>query len=153
MQAWVQLFTTDWLFRHNHDTSKDVELLGICITMNAIESCIDIPDCLTAKEIRIPTLGDKQIGMLPELLLCSWSLTKAEVQKIAAMLSFKDEIEIIEGIAMKDIRIIIPAVLQDKAQKQLWVNNMGKERTRMLVCEMIYLISMNPDIEVTFTNA
>ena len=54
----LQLFIADWLSRHNHDTNRDEEIMGMCITINAIRSCKDIPECMRAKEIRITTLHD-----------------------------------------------------------------------------------------------
>ena len=41
----------------------------------------DIPDHLTAKEIRIATLDDEHSDLLSEYVFCSWSSLKAEVQK------------------------------------------------------------------------
>ena len=93
------------------------------------------------------------IGMLSELILHRWTLTKAEVWKdMQPYWSFRYEIAIIEGITMKGRRIIMPAVLQDKAQKLLNLNLMGVEKTRLLACESIYWINMNVDIEEMVQN-
>ena len=51
------------------------------ITGNAITSCMDVQDCMTAEEIRVATLDDEHIGKLSELILCSWPLIKSAVQK------------------------------------------------------------------------
>ena len=48
-----------------------------CYTLNAIESCMDIPDCMTVEEIRITVLDDVHIGMLSELILHGWPSTKS----------------------------------------------------------------------------
>ena len=67
-----QLFITDWLSRHNHETNRGEQIPGMCITIKAIESCMDImdiPDCMTADEIRIIMLDDKNTGMLSEFLV------------------------------------------------------------------------------------
>ena len=47
-----QLLFADWLSRHNHEIKRDKEISGMCITIIVIESCKDIPDCMTAEEIR-----------------------------------------------------------------------------------------------------
>ena len=47
---------------------------------------------------------------------------------------------------MKGRRIIIPAVLQGNALKQLQLDHMGIEKTRLLPHETIYWDNMNPDI-------
>ena len=48
---------------------------------------------------------------------------------------FRDEIAIIDRIAIKGRIIIIPASLKDKVIKQLNINHMDIEKTRMLVQE------------------
>ena len=65
---------------------------------------------------RLATLDDKYIGLLSELVLHSWPSTEAEVQKdLQPYWSFRDKIAIIDGIAVKGRRIIIPAAPQYKA--------------------------------------
>ena len=54
---------------------------------------------------------------------------------------------------MKDTGIIVHAALQDKAVKQLLLNHMGIEMTRLLAYESIYWINMNADIEETVKNS
>ena len=77
-----------------------------------------MPDCMTAEEIRIAMLNGKHIGILSELILCRWLLTKAEVQKyMQPYWSFTHEIAITGSITKQGRRIIIPAVLQHKALK------------------------------------
>ena len=62
--------------------------------------------------------------------------------------SFREGTAIIDCNAMKGRRII-PAVLQDKALKQLHPNHMGIEEKRQLAPESIYWINMNADIKAT----
>ena len=59
----LQLFTADWLSMHNHKTNREEEMPDICITISITESCIEIPDSMTAEEIRAITLDDKHIGL------------------------------------------------------------------------------------------
>ena len=42
---------------------------------------MEIPDCMTAEEIRMAMLDNKHIGILSKLVLCGLPSTKAEVQK------------------------------------------------------------------------
>ena len=51
------------------------------IIINAIESCMDIPNCMTAEEIGEAALGDKHLSTLAELVIHSWPSTKDEVYK------------------------------------------------------------------------
>ena len=48
---------------------------------HAMEPCTYIPVCLMEEEIRLAMIDDECMGMLLEPILCSWPLTKAEVQK------------------------------------------------------------------------
>ena len=51
-----------------------------------------------AEEIKIATLDDEHTGMLSELILCSWALTKVELQKdLQSYWSSRDEIATIDG--------------------------------------------------------
>ena len=77
----TQLFIADWLSRHSHETNRDEEIPGMYTTINAIESWMDIPDCVTAEEIRMATLDNEQLAILSEHVFCSWPSTKAEVQE------------------------------------------------------------------------
>ena len=36
------------------------------VTISTIEACKDIPDCMTAQEIRLAKLDDEQLGRLSE---------------------------------------------------------------------------------------
>ena len=116
------------------------------ITITAIESCMGITDCIT-EEIRKAMSCDEYIGMLSELILCVWPSTKLQ-----PYWSIRDEIAIIDGIAMKGRRIIIHAVLQDRVLKQLHLSHMGTEKTLLLACKSIYWINMNVDIEEMIKN-
>ena len=99
---------------------------------------------MTAEEIGIETLDDELIDMLSELILCSWPSTKAEVQKgLQPYSSFRDEIAVIAGIRMMGRRTVTPAVLQEKALKQLYLSHVQIEKTRLLVCESVYWYNMN----------
>ena len=57
-------------------------------------------------------LDGENIGILSELILHSWPLNNAEVQKeLQAYWFFRDEIALLDGIAMKGRRITVPAAL------------------------------------------
>ena len=52
-------------------------------------------------------------------------------------------------MAMKCIVIIVPVSLRDKKLKQLHLNHMGIEKTRLLACESIHWVNMKSDIKET----
>ena len=67
------------------------------ITINAIESFMDISGSMTAEEIRSVTTDDEHICRLSEYVLHSWLSITAEVQKdLQPYWSFRDEIAIID---------------------------------------------------------
>ena len=74
-----QFFFADWLYRHNHETNRDEDIPSMCITISAIESCMNLPECMAVKKIRIVTIDDEHLGVLLELVLHGWLSTKAEV--------------------------------------------------------------------------
>ena len=80
VQAWATTIHCRLGTRHNHETNRDKEILVICININATESCTDIPDCRITEEIRT-TIDDGHLGILSDLVLFVWPLTKAEEQK------------------------------------------------------------------------
>ena len=97
-----QLFIADWPSRHNHKRNRDKEILGMNITINAIESFMDIPNWLTEKEIRSVTLEDKHLNMVSDYILYRWPSIRAEIQKcLETNWLFRDEIVIISGTAKK----------------------------------------------------
>ena len=79
-QPGPQLFIAHWLSRHNNETNRDNEIPCMFITTNAIESYSDIPDWLTAEEIRSVTPDNEYLGMLLEYAVWGWPSTNVEVQ-------------------------------------------------------------------------
>ena len=63
------------------ETNRDKGIPGMSININAIESCMDVLDCMTAKEISLATLDNEHLGMMSEYVLLGWPSTKAEVLK------------------------------------------------------------------------
>ena len=51
------------------------------ITLNVIQTSINIPECTTAEVIWLVTIDDKQIGVLSNYMLHGWSSTKVQVWK------------------------------------------------------------------------
>ena len=60
-----------------------------------------------------------------------------------------DNLAIINGIKMKSICTIIPKELQRHALEQIRNNHIGIDKTRLQVCESIYCVNMNANIENT----
>ena len=58
------MFIAYLLSRYNHKTNRDEEIPGMKITINAIESCMDIPDCMTTEKIR--SLKKPYMSLFPD---------------------------------------------------------------------------------------
>ena len=65
------------VIRHKHATDMDEEMQGKHLSINAIEACTDILECITSEEIREVTLEDEHLSTLAELKFCGRSSTKA----------------------------------------------------------------------------
>ena len=55
MSSIHQPFLGDWLSKHNHEANRDEKILGIYISINAIQSDMDILDSMPAKGIVLAT--------------------------------------------------------------------------------------------------
>ena len=126
--------------------NKDEEIVGLGISTNALDTCTEIPGCMTEEEKWLTTIYDGNIGVLSIYVLHSWSLPIIEVQKeVQPYWSFTDEVVVIGRKTMKGI--IIPSSLQTKALDKLHVNRVGTEKTGMLECQSFYWININTDIK------
>ena len=109
------------------------EIPRIDISINVIETCMITPECMEIEEIQLAAIGDGHICNLSNYILCDWPATKAKVQKeVKLHWSFRYNIAVIEGIAMKRKRIIIPTSPQKKAPDQLHIIHMGIEGMKLL---------------------
>ena len=77
----LQLYTVNWLSRHNHSEGKDEEITGMNLNINAIKMCTDIPECTTVEEIRHTTQVDDHLNALTAYVINGWSSTRGEVKE------------------------------------------------------------------------
>ena len=103
---------------------------------------------MMTEEIRHATPGNDHIKVLSHYVMHGWPSTRAEVLKeIQPYWSSRDEVAVIDRIAMKGRRIIMPVALHRTTLKQLHVRNVGIEKTRLLTCKSICCVNINTDIE------
>ena len=48
----------------------------MCITINVKESCTDIPDCMTAEDVKLATVENKHLDILSKYALHCWPSPK-----------------------------------------------------------------------------
>ena len=68
-------------------------------------------------------------------------------QDIRTYWTFRDDKAVIDGVVINGKCIVILKALQQQALKQLHINYMGIEKTKLLACESVYWIVTNADIE------
>ena len=68
----AQLYTADWLSRHNHTEGKDEEIAGMNMNINVVEIWTDIPECMMAEEIRHDVQADNHLNTLTAYVINDW---------------------------------------------------------------------------------
>ena len=63
VQMWTTALHSRWAIQTQW-WHRDEEIAGMCVTINAIESWTDMPDCTTAAEIRVATLDIENLVLL-----------------------------------------------------------------------------------------
>ena len=61
--------------------------------------------------------------------------------------SHKDDLAVIDDVVMKGRCIIIPEDLKQQVLDQLHVNDIGIEKTKLLICGSVFWVNINNDIE------
>ena len=93
------LHLPDWL---SQQKNKDKEIPGIKLSIKAIETYMDILDCMSSYEIHDWTKNDEHLQVLTTYITDAWSLTAAEVKKATQQYwAFHDTLAVIGRILMK----------------------------------------------------
>ena len=62
--------------------------------------------------------------------------------------SCRDNLAVIDRVVMKGRHIIAPAELMQQVLEQLHLNHMGIKKIKLLMCESVYWVIINTDIEM-----
>ena len=112
---------------------------------------MDIPQGMTAESIRIATLDNGQLGILSELILYAGHQPKlryrAAVIQLNQRCNHKHRWHC--NKRQKNNNTCSDAT---QSNKQLYLNYIGVEKTRLLAHEYIYWINMNAEIEEMVKN-
>ena len=118
------------------------------LNINNIEVCTDIPECITAKEIKHTIQNDDSLKEQMTYLIHEWPLARGEVKdELQSYLPFRDNIIVNDSITMMRRRRRIPFSLNKRELQQLHVIHMEIEKTRLLAHDSIYWFNINFDIE------
>ena len=143
-----ETFIADWLSWHKHMEGKDKPIKDIDIQVDAIQSLVDVPDCISIEEIQWASLQDAHLQQLKTFIIAGWLHTKDELQTdIRPYWPYRDELAVIDGVLLKGRCIIIPYNLKQQVLTQLHINHMGIEKTKLLARESIFWHNINANIE------
>ena len=143
-----KIFIADWLSRHNHTEGKDKVIKGMDILADAIQSVMDMPECLSMAEIQHVSSQDNHLQQLKNLIIAGWSDTKDELHAdLRPYWLYRDKLVVIDDVILKGRHIVIPNSLRQQILNQFHTNHMGIEKTKLLAHESVYWSSINADIE------
>ena len=66
---------------YNHREGKDKEIVGMNLNINAIETCMDIPECMSTEEMRHTTQVDDHLNALTMYVIHGPPSTRADVKE------------------------------------------------------------------------
>ena len=110
------------------------------IRVDAIQSMIDIPECMSISQIQQAMAWDGYLQWLENNIISGWPATKDQLHlDIRPYWSYKDDLAVSDGIVMKGSHIIIPVVLKQQVLDQLHVNHMGIQKNYFHMSQYIGL--------------
>ena len=100
------------------------------------------------QRIREQTASDPELNALKEMIHFGWPSTILQVPvPKKPYCSFRDELSVEDGIAMKSHRIVIPTVLQKEILTKLYAAHQGTEKTNLRARTSVYWRGLNKDID------
>ena len=109
-----EIFIADWLSRHNHTEGKDKPIKGMDIQMDAIQTAMDMPDCVSVAEIQQASSLDNHLQQLKGIIITGWPDSRDVLHAdLQPYWSDRDELAVIDGIILKGKCIIIPNSLKE----------------------------------------
>ena len=121
-----KIFIADWLSQHNHEEGKDKPIKDIDIRIDTIQSMANIPECMSISQIQQASAQDEHLQHLKSFKIAGWLSTKDELHSdLRLYWSYRDDLVVIDGVAMKCRWIIIPTALKQQVLDQLHANYMG----------------------------
>ena len=116
--------------------------------MDAIQTAMDMPECISMAEIQQASSQDNHLQQLKGIIITGWPDSRDELHAdLQPYWSYLDELAVIDGIILKGRCIIMLNSLREQVLNQLHTNHMGIEKTKLLACECVYWPSTNADIE------
>ena len=94
------------------------------IWVDAIQSSVGIPECISTGEIQHVLSQDVDLQQLKTFIIAGWPHTKDELHTdIRPSWPYRDELAVIDGVIPKGRCIIIPDSLKQQVLAQLHTNH------------------------------
>ena len=74
-----EIFIADWLLRNNHIEGKDKPIKDMDISVDAIQSSVDMPECIFIEEIKQALSQDVHLQQLKTFIITGLPHTKDEL--------------------------------------------------------------------------
>ncbi|XP_014679393.1 PREDICTED: uncharacterized protein K02A2.6-like [Priapulus caudatus] len=106
------------------------------------------------EQIRRETAQDSELKLLSHIVKSSsgWPENKRKLDpRIAAYYDFRDEMNIVDGVAFKGTRIVIPQTMRTTAIEMLHAAHQGMVKTKQLARDLLYWPGINKQIEDTIS--
>ena len=110
-----EIFTVDWLLRHNHTEGKDKPIKGMDIQVDAIQAAMEMPECISVADIQQASSIDNHLQQLKGIIITGRPDRRDELHAdLQLYWSYRDELAVINGIIFKGKCIIIPNSLKEQ---------------------------------------
>ena len=148
IQTWPRNFHCRLAIKKNHVEGKDKPIKDMDVWVDAIQSSVDMPECISIEEIQHVSSTDVHLQQLRTFIIAGWPHTKDELHTdIRPYWPYRAKLAVIYGVILKGRHIIIPDSLKQQVLAQLHTNHMGIEKTKLLACESVFWHNINSNIE------
>ena len=122
---------TDRLSLRNHAEDKDQEITSLNINVNAISKAVIVPVCTSIEDIQAATHRYAPLQKLKSYIIYVLPHHEELEHSIRHYWLIRSELAMIDAIAVKGKRIIIPFLLQKQILQQLHRYHMGIYKMRL----------------------
>ena len=105
-----EIFIADWLLRYNYTEGKDKPIKGMGVQVDAIQTAMDMPECVSTAEIQCASEQDNHLQQLKSLIITGWPNSRDKVcEELQPYWSHSNELMVIDGVICKGRCIIMPS--------------------------------------------
>ena len=103
------LYIMDWLSYNNHTANKDQEITRMKINVSAINTLVNMSTCTSLEDIQVATWEGTHLQKLKSYIIQGLLHKKDKLEhSMIHYWAIRGEFSRVDGITMKDKRIIIP---------------------------------------------